>query len=448
MAKPQLQRSLGLTQATVLNMIDMVGIGPFITLPLILIAFPGKFSVIPWIAGAIISLADGFVWSELGAAYPSAGGSYVFLQKIYRGRMGRMLAFLYSLQTSLHTPLVITSAAIGFVNYFGYLMPLSFWQTKLVMIALVLIVILMLYRKIGDVGKIGLLLSIIVVGMLLWTIATGGAAFSVSLLKQNSVTSIGAGNFFHQAWWFMIGSYTSKTLYAYLGYYNVCSIGSEIKHPEKNIPRGILISIVVIAILYVSMQLAVAGVLPSAAIKENTPVISLLFEKVYGKNIARVATVMLLAVAASSLFALLLGYSRIIYAAACEGMHFKIFSHLHPVKNFPDYILLTFGGVAIIFCLIFSRPSDLFGFIIATRIFIQFIPQAIGVILFRVQKRTNELKFKMPLYPVIPVFSALMWAFIFFTSGQKYFLTGIGVIVIGIAIYLIGFDKRDSIRNN
>jgi amino acid transporter len=424
-------------------MINMVGIGPFITLPLILIVFPGKFSIIPWIAGAVISLADVFVWSELGAAYPSAGGSYVFLQKIYRGKLGKMLAFLYSLQTSLHTPLVITSAAIGFANYFGYLVPLNSWQTKLVMVTLVLIVVIMLYRKIGDVGKIGLVLSVVVVGMLLWTIATGGVDFSVSLLKSNSGTFAGTSNFFHQAWWFVIGSYTSKTLYAYLGYYNVCSIGSEIKRPEKNIPRSIIISIVVIAVLYILMQLAVAGALPASTVaNENSPIISLLFEKVYGKNIARVATVMVLAVAASSLFAVLLGYSRVIYAAACDGMHFKIFSHLHSTKKFPDYTLLTFGGVAIIFCLIFSRPSVLFSFIVATRIFIQFIPQAIGVILFRVRKRTGELKFKMPLYPVIPVFSILMWAFVFFTSGQKYFLTGIGVIIVGIIIYFIGFNKK------
>lgn len=445
MEKPQLQRVLGLPQATVLNVIDMVGIGPFMTLPIILLAFPGKFSVIPWIVGAMISLADGLVWSELGSAWPKAGGSYVFLQKLFTGKPGKMMAFLYSLQTSLHTPLVITSAAIGFANYLGYLVPLNFWQGKLVMIALVLLVVWLLYRGIKDIGKIGVVLSVIVVGMLLWTIITGGIAFDGQLLKSNSLLPKQVASFGQKAWWFVIGNYTSKTLYAFLGYYNVCHIGSEIKNPQRNIPRSIILSIIVIAILYVSMQFVIAGALPANSIvDENTPVISLLFEKVYGKNVAYVATVLLLIVAASSLFALLLGYSRIIYAAACEGMHFKLFAHLHPVKRFPDYVLLVFGGVALVFCLLFDRPSAIFRFIVVTRIFIQFIPQAVGVVLMRIKKRTKELHFKMPFYPAVPVFAVLMWSFIFFASGTGYFLTGIGVILVGLLFYFLRFRQKDD----
>lgn len=441
--KPQLTRSLNLTHATVLNMIDMVGIGPFIALPVILVAFPGRFSLVPWIVGAVVALADGFVWGELGSAWPEAGGSYVFLQKLYKGKTGRIMSFLYVIQTSIHLPLVMTSAAIGFMNYFGYLVPLNFWQGKLVMIALVIIIIFLLYRKISDISKISIALSMVVAGLLLWTIITGAMGYHGSILHANAAFSGKLVDLNTMAFWFVVGNYTSNTIYAYLGYYNVCNLGSEIKHAEKNIPRSIIISILGIAVFYILMQWMIAGSVSQGKItNENVPIISILFQQAYGKHVADIATVLLLIVAGSSLFALLLGYSRIIYASARDGMHFKLFAHLHPVKNFPDYTLLTFGAVAIIFCLIFSEPSAVFGFIVVTRIFIQFIPQAMGVILLRIKKRTKELKFRMPLYPLIPVFSILIWLFVFITSGYQYFTFGIIIIVAGLVLYFVFFNKN------
>lgn len=439
----ELIRSLNLPQATVLNMIDMVGIGPFITLPIILIAFPGEFSIIPWIVGALVALADGFVWGELGSAWPSAGGSYVFLKKLYKGKPGRIMSFLYVVQTSLHLPLVMTSAAIGFINYAGYIFPLNFWQGKLVMAGLVVVVVFLLYRRINHISKIGVVLSVVVVGLLLWTIVTGRMAYDPHLLAANSGVTSKVNEFSGFAFWFVIGNYTSQTIYAYLGYYNVCNLGSEIKRPSKNIPRSIIISIIGIAVLYISMQWVVAGSIDQLKITdENVPIISMLFEQVYGKHIADIATIILLVVAASSLFALMLGYSRIIYAAARDGMHFKVFAHLHPTKKFPDYALLIFGAVAIIFCMIFNKPSVVFGFIVVTRIFIQFVPQAIGVILMRIKKRTGELNFRMPLYPIIPVFSVLIWTFVFITSGYKHFSMGLAIIVVGLILYFLFFNKK------
>src|SRR5699024_697668 len=157
-----------------------------------------------------------------------------------------------------------------------------------------------------------------------------------------------------------------------------------------------------------------------------------------------IATIILLVVAGSSLFALMLGYSRILYAAARDGMHFKILAHLHPKKNFPDYALLIFGGISILFCLIFSKPSAVFSFIVITRIFIQFIPQSVGVILMRIKKRTRELHFKMPLYPILPIFSILIWTFCFITSGLRFYLSGIAIIVVGLILYYTVIEKNQK----
>lgn len=438
-----LKRALNLRSATVLNMIDMVGIGPFTVLPVILLALPGKFSLLPWLVGAVVSLADGMIWSELGAAWPEAGGSFVFLQKLYRGRLGKILAFLYSMQTSIHLPLVLTSASLGLVNYLRYVLPLGFWQGKAVMVGIVVLVVALLYRKISTIGKIGFVLSVVMILMLLWTIVTGVVSFDAKTWTSNSIMPAQLLHWNNIVFWTFIGSYTSKTVYAYLGYYNVCHIGGEIKNPAKNIPRSILISIVCIAVLYIAMQGVVAGAVPQSEItSENIPLLSILFEHVYGKGIAFVVTGVLLVVACSSLFALMLGYSRIIYAAACQGMHFKIFAHVHPTKHFPDYVLLVFGGIAVIFCLLFDQPSSVFRFIVVTRILIQFVPQAVGVILMRVQKRTNELPFQMPFFPFVAILSIVIWLFLFVTSGLQYLGAGIAIIAVGLLLYFLFFNNK------
>ena len=426
-------------------MIDMVGIGPFVTLPIILFAIPGKLSLIPWVIGAVLGLVDGLIWAELGAAWPKAGGSYVFLQKLFKGKAGQAMAFLYVVQTSLHTPLVITSACLGFINYLRYVVPLNELQGKIVMIGVIIIIVFFLYRKVLDVGKIGIALSVIVVTLLIWTIITGALAFDHNILAANSAAPSKLGNIWSIGFWVIAGNYSSKAIYAYLGYYNVCNIGSEIKDPIKNIPKSIIISVIGIAVLYILMQYTMAGAVDQRYItSENVPLVSYLFQKVYGQQVALIATVMLLLVAISSLFALLLGYSRIVWAAARDGMHFKVFGHLHPTKQFPDYALLIFAAVAIVFCLIFNKPSDVFRFIVVTRIFIQFIPQAIGVILLRVTGRSHELPYKMPLYPYTAIISILIWLFVFLTSGLQYSLFGLSVIGVGLALYFLIFNKKGS----
>lgn len=448
------ERKLNLGHATILNMIDMVGIGPFITLPVIMVAFPGKFSVIPWVIGAIVALADGFVWGELGSAWPQAGGSYVFLQKLYKGRFGKLMSFLYVLQTSLHLPLVMTSAALGFVSYFNYLVPLGPFSEKLVMVGLVLIIVFLLYRGIKDISKISVVLSIIVVGLLIWTIVTGAMRYDAEVLARHSVLPQEILDLNTMAFWFVIGNYTTQAIYSYLGYYNACHLGGEIKNPHKNIPRSIIISIIGIGILYILMQWMVVGSGEVLTNGEKTPIISHLFEHTYGPFTANIATVLILIVAGSSLFALMLGYSRILYAAARDGMHFKYLDHLHPTRNFPDRVLIIFGIISILFCLVFAKLSTVFKFIVVTRIFIQFIPQAVGVIRLRLKKRMRELHFKMPLYPVIPIFSIIVWVLAFVLSGYnkgengyhweyQYYLSGVLIIVVGTVLFFTIFHKTD-----
>src|ERR1700747_1539623 len=161
----QLERGLALKEAVALNMIEIVGIGPFVVSSLVIKAMGGPQALIAWLAGALLATLDGFVWSELGAAMPKAGGTYVFLREAYGpGRWGRLMSFLFVWQTFVQAPLSVASASIGFARYASYLHPLNKWEAKAISGGLVLVLIVLLYRRITTIGKISVLLWAGVIG--------------------------------------------------------------------------------------------------------------------------------------------------------------------------------------------------------------------------------------------------------------------------------------------
>ncbi len=437
-ASPTLQRRLGLFQSTVLNMIDMVGIGPFITLPIVMGLMGGMF-LYAWIAGAVLSLIDAMIWSELGAAYPLAGGSYNFLKEAYgKNGMGRMMSFLYVWQTVIQAPLVAASAAIGFSQYLGYLVQLNPLQQKAVSGAVIILVTFLLYRKIDSIGKIGVLLWSGVILTLGWIIIAGisNGNFMQPLQQINASFS------WKHLLSFTFGQACVKTIYSYLGYYNVCHLGGEIKEPGKNIPRSMFISVIGIAILYLAVNVSVSSVISWQEIQQwcasgkNPFVISTFIERLYGHTSANIITVMILWVALASLFAVMLGYSRVPYAAAADGVFFKVFAKLHPVKNFPYVSLLVLAAFAFVFSLLL-KMADVISGILAMRIMIQFIGQAAGVVLLRKRNGTLNLPYKMPLYPLPIILAIGMWLFIFYATGLAVIKSFLIVFCTGLAVYFM-----------
>jgi amino acid transporter len=433
-------RGLDLKQATALNMIDMVGIGPFVVMPLVIKTMNGPQCIAAWVLGAVLALLDGTVWSELGAKWPEAGGSFVFLRKLYgESRWGRLFSFLFIWQTSIQAPLVLASGAIGFSQYATYLVPLSPIAQKLVSGGLVLILVFALYRKITTIGKISLLLWTGVIGTILWVIVSGALNFNASLAFGYAPGAWDLTPVFFAA----LGQSTIKTVYAYLGYYNVCHLGGEIEQPQRNIPRSILLSILGIALLYLAMQLSVLGTLPWQTAKDSPFIYSIFIEHLYGTNAARIATLLILWIAFASLFSALLGYSRIPYAAAKEGSFFRPFARLHPTKHFPNVSLLVLGGVGFVFSLLF-RLSDVITAILAMRILVQFISQSVGIILLRQRRKEAEtFPYRMPLYPIPAILAIVVWAYLFYSTGLTFMLAGIGVLTLGAIVYLIK-AKRES----
>jgi len=427
----KLERGLGLKEATALNMIDMVGIGPFVTISLVIQYMGGPQCLLAWVAGALLSVLDGFVWSELGAAMPQAGGSYVFLREAYGpGRWGRLMSFLFIWQTMIQAPLVVASGAIGFAQYLTYLMPLGRYQQKAVSGALVIVLVFLLYRRITTVGKISLFLWAGVIATIVWLIFGGATHFDARLAFTYPA---GAWDL---SWLFFagLGQATVKTIYTYLGYYNVCHLGGEVREPERNIPRSIFLSIGGIAVLYLAMQTSILGVVPWQQAQASNFIVSTFIEMLYGPFWAKVATAMILWIAFASLFSVLLGYSRVPYAAAVDGNFFSVFGRLHPTRRFPHVSLLALGAAGFVFSLLF-RLSEVISAVLAMRILVQFVGQAIGVIVLRRRWPAERLPFKMWLFPLPAVLAILGWMAIFLSTGRKLTLAALGVMMLGVLAF-------------
>src|SRR4051812_13550597 len=153
-----LTRRINLLQATAINMIDMVGIGPFVVIPLVIRYFQSPMYIWAWIFGAVIAVFDGMIWSELGAAYPLAGGSYNFLRVAYGEKGGKLMSFLFVWQTCIQAPLVVASGSIGFAQYAAYLFPLGFYGKKLLSVGIILLLTFLLYRRTETIGRISVFL--------------------------------------------------------------------------------------------------------------------------------------------------------------------------------------------------------------------------------------------------------------------------------------------------
>ncbi len=465
----ELIRGVGLVNATALNMIDMIGVGPFITMPLIVSAMGGPQAMLGWVLGAFFAMCDGLVWAELGAALPGSGGSYRYLKEIYGPkRLGRLLSFLFIWQLSFSAPLSIASGCIGLAQYGSYYWPtlertlaghdfrvmlplLGPLEARVVVtagtfvaIAAVLAAVLLLYRKITVIGWISRLLWIGVIGTVAWIIFAGLTHFSAA-----RAFSFPPGAFHLSHEFFLgLGSAMLVATYDYWGYYNICFLGGEVKDPGRTIPRALLLSIVLVACLYVVMNISILGVLPWQELQLATHsgtrfyVASTFMERIYGPWAARVVTVLIMWTAFASVFSLLLGYSRVPYAAALDGNYFRVFGRVHPKGKFPYVSMLVMGAVASAAC--FLRLVDIIAALVVIRIMIQFLFQTVGVIVLRMRRPDLPRPFRMWLYPVPALLATA--GFLFVLVERKHFLKEVRyaviILVAGIVVYMVRSMRR------
>ena len=259
-APAALPRRFGLLQATALNMSTMIGVGPFITIPVLMTAMGGPQAMLGWLVALVIACSDGLVWSELGAMMPGSGGSYVYLRDAFGPeKLGRAVSFLFIWQFLLSGPLEIASGYIGFAQYASYLWPgLGANGSRLLMAGVGILIIFLLYRRITQIGRITICLWI-------GTLLTVGAVILIGPFHFDPKLAFDfpPGAFSFSLGFVMgLGAAARVGVYDYLGYYDVCYIGDEVRNPGRVIPRSILISLVAVAAIYMTMNLLIVGVVP------------------------------------------------------------------------------------------------------------------------------------------------------------------------------------------
>ncbi len=426
-------RGFGLLQASALNMSNMVGVGPFITIPLIIASMGGPQCMLGWLLGAVLALCDGLVWSELAAAMPGTGGTYLYLSEAFRKTsLGGILPFLFIWQFIFSGPLEIASGYIGFAQYVGY-----FWhgmgpaQTRMVCAAVGVAVIVLLYRGVTAVGRLTVVLWVGMLVTVFGIIVTGlmnfraGVAFDFPPNAFTFSTGFVTG----------LGSAMLIAMYDFMGYYSICYVGGEVRNPARVIPRSIVYSVLAVAGIYTLMNLSIIGVIPWREAVQSKFIAAQFIEKLYGARAATAVTVLVLWTAFASVFALLLGYSRIPYAAAVNGHFFPVFGRLHPKGRFPHISLLVIGVLSI--GAAFWNLDTVISALLTSRILIQFIGQIFALRYLRTHRQDIVRPFRMWLYPIPAIVALLGWIYIFVTSGWVFVGFGLLTLAFGIVAYAI-----------
>jgi amino acid transporter len=424
-------RGVGLPAATALNVNNMIGIGPFNALPIIVSAMAGPQALLCWLLGAVLALADGQVWAELSSRLPGSGGTYVYVRESYGPRWGQLMAFLFLWQVCIQGPLSFAGGCIGISNYLAYFVPaIHGWRAKAAAVGVAILVVFLLYRRITVIGRMGVAMAVGALSALVLTIAAGFKDFDPSRLLDFPDGAFRMDDRF----WLGLGDGTLQAIYTYLGYYNVCFIGDEVKDAPRTIPRSIVLAVLVVTVLYVAMNTAVLGSLPWQQVKDSRHFAATLAERAFGKAGGALVAGLILWTAIASLFALTLANSRVLYAAARDGRFFSFFARLHPRHHFPHVSLLSLGALAAVFTL-FSL-GDVIRSLIIIRSLVQFIGQNIGLTLLRRNRPDLPMPFRMWLYPLPSLIALAGWIFIFATSGQ-FMRLGLAFLVSGVILFLI-----------
>jgi amino acid transporter len=407
-------------------------------------AMGGPHILYAWAFGAILALCDGLVYAELGAALPGSGGPYVYLREAYRPfGLGRLMAFVFIFQVMLVAPLSIAGGAVGFADYLGF-----YWtsmgpaQHNLIAAAVCVAVTALLYRDIRSIGRLSVVMLVVVMATVGWVIVAGLFSFSwtqafdfppeARRLDANLVRAMAAAGLL--------------AMYNYGGYSNICNIGEEIRAPERTMPRAIVLSIVIVVVLYVVMSTVILGMVPWQEAQQTRTIASLFIARTFtdaahGRVAAIVMTALILFVTASSLYAVVLGYSRIPFAAARDGQFFRAFGRLHPTKHFPHVSLITIGAVTIPFC--FFSLGQLVNWLIQVQILLQFVWQCAAVMLLRRYRPDIAKPFKMWLYPLPALVSLAMWLYIFVSAPTAGIVFSVAFLAVAVAAFFI-FQRREA----
>lgn len=423
-------RSIGLFSGTAINMTQMCGIGPFITIPIMVATMGGPQAVIGWIVGAILAIADGMVWAELGAAMPGSGGTYVYLREAFQYRSGKLMPFLFIWTVLLTIPLLMSTGIIGMVEYLGFFFPqLGWWSVHLISLAATGLVTWLLYRQIESVRAITIALWVIMLLSVVGVSAAGFSDFHASFAFTYPANAFG-GHFF-----IGLGAGLIIGIYDYLGYFTTAYMGDELRDPGRTMPGSIIISVIAMMFVYLILNISVLGVAPWQQIAQSKSVASLVVEHSWGHAAAAVMTILIIVTAFASVFTGLLGGSRVPFQAAHEKVFLSVFGKLHAKHGFPHVALLTMAVVTGIGT--FFDLTEVINMLLAATIIVQSIAQIAALVVLRKRQPTLPRPYKQWLYPVPCVIALVGWIYVYVSASTLSLLLAGAWIVAGVVVFVI-----------
>jgi len=435
-----LERGLGVWQATALNISNMVGIGPFITIPAFIATMHGPHAVLGWIIAALLVFCDGLVWAELGAALPGSGGSYHFLKEIFgRHPWGRILPFLFVWQFIVSVALELASGYIGTLGYLEFAWPsmprtMTAWGipggSRWIAVLAVIGITLALCRRVGQLGAMGLFLCGGTLLTVMTVIVCGLTHFNADLLATPENAFKLDGRFA-----IGLGGAMSIAIYDYLGYFNVCHLGDEVREPSKTIPRSILLSIAIIACLYLTMNISIMAVVPWQIAMESKNIAADFMERLFDHRVAVAFSWLIVWTGMAGMFAGTLAYSRIPYAAARAGDFFAIFAYVHPRGRYPVVSLLALGAFTACFC--FLSLQSVIDAAVCVRIMVQFVGQIAALHVLRTTRPEVHMPFRMWFYPIPSLIALAGWLFVLGTSAWLSIQLSLLVMGSGVVVYFV-----------
>ena len=435
--QPALERQIGPLQATAINMTQMCGIGPFVTIPAMVATFGGPEAMFGWIIGALLALADGLIWAELGAAMPGAGGTYIYLREAFQYRTGRLMPFLFVWSAVLFIPLIMSTGIIGLVQYLGYLIPGVSGDGgntalgKLIGVGITLVIMAALFRKIGQIGKLTTVLFVVMLVAVFSTIIAAYSHFSAAQAFDFTPGAFGS----HGTFWAGLGAGLIIAVYDYLGYNTTAYLGAEMRDPGRTIPRSIVFSILGIMSIYFLLQIGVLGSLPLEEIKASTSVASSVLEQAWGSTAAQIITALIVIAAIGSVFAGLLGGSRVPFEAARDKVFLSVFAKLHPKLNLPTAGVIAMGVITIIGSLF--TLTTIINAAVATLVIIQSLAQVAAIVVLRRRQPNLQRPYRQWLYPVPTIVALIGWVYVYYSATWLSIAMSLGWIVIGCVAFLV-----------
>jgi amino acid transporter len=451
-----LQRHFGLVSATALNVTMIVGAGVFVTIPLMLGELPGPWALLGWLVAGLLILVDSLIWSELAAALPGSGGSYLYLLECYgRDRWGRLFAFLFIWQFLLSGPLEVASGLIAMAQFSESLSPawkefidqrtwtwvIGQWEGKdltfslgpkpALSIGVGVVLLTLLYRRVSVLGRLTVTFWFGVLAVMWWIIVEGAFHFDAAkAFDRTGYETVPEG------FGWKLGAAMILSMYSYLGYYNVCYIGDEVRDPGRTLPHSILLSAALVVVLFTAIHLALLGTISWRDVPADMPNLPATFmRQVRGEWAAQLVTLLLIWSCIGGAFAALLGYSRIPYGAAHYGHFFSILAKVHSVHRIPHISLLAVGGLTLFWC--FFNLESVINALITTRIVEQFVAQAIGVMLLRRTQPEMPRPFRVWLYPLPCLLALAGWLYLYVAAGPLYIALGLITLAAGVVVFLL-----------